>query len=127
GRDPRRAGDALDRQRPRPARAVVRHEVRADRRRAAAGRDGRLDLPARARVERTSMTGGRPEGDPLGGMSQGDIPPESGGMSEGDIPPDAGAVRWGVLSTARINDKLLRGAREATGVEVVAVGSRDRA
>ena len=31
---------------------VVGHEVRADRRRAAAGRDGRLDLPARARVER---------------------------------------------------------------------------
>jgi predicted dehydrogenase len=40
---------------------------------------------------------------------------------------DAGAVRWGVLSTARINDKVLAGAREAAGVEVVAVGSRDRA
>jgi xylose dehydrogenase (NAD/NADP) len=39
---------------------------------------------------------------------------------------DAGAVRWGVVSTARINDKLLAGAREADGVEVVAVGSRDR-
>ncbi len=39
----------------------------------------------------------------------------------------AGAVRWGILSTARINDKLLAGAREADGVEVVAVGSRDRA
>jgi D-xylose 1-dehydrogenase (NADP+, D-xylono-1,5-lactone-forming) len=38
-----------------------------------------------------------------------------------------GAVRWGILSTARINDKLLAGAREADGVEVVAVGSRDRA
>jgi len=37
-----------------------------------------------------------------------------------------GAVRWGILSTARINDKLLAGAREADGVEVVAVGSRDR-
>jgi D-xylose 1-dehydrogenase (NADP+, D-xylono-1,5-lactone-forming) len=37
------------------------------------------------------------------------------------------AVRWGILSTARINAKLLEGAREATGVEVVAVGSRDRA
>ena len=61
------------------------------------------------------MTGDRPEGDPLGGMSQ------------GDIPPDAGAVRWGVLSTARINDKVLAGAREAAGVDVVAVGSRDRA
>jgi D-xylose 1-dehydrogenase (NADP+, D-xylono-1,5-lactone-forming) len=36
-------------------------------------------------------------------------------------------VRWGILSTARINRKLLAGAREATGVEVVAVGSRDRA
>ena len=32
----------------------------------------------------------------------------------------------GDLSTARINDKLVAGAREATGVEVVAVGSRDR-
>ena len=38
-----------------------------------------------------------------------------------------GAVRWGILSTARINDKLLAGAREADDVEVVAVGSRDRA
>ena len=37
------------------------------------------------------------------------------------------AVRWGVLSTARINRKVLAGAREADGVEVVAVGSRDRA
>jgi D-xylose 1-dehydrogenase (NADP+, D-xylono-1,5-lactone-forming) len=37
------------------------------------------------------------------------------------------AVRWGVLSTARINRKVLAGAREAGGVEVVAVGSRDRA
>jgi D-xylose 1-dehydrogenase (NADP+, D-xylono-1,5-lactone-forming) len=37
------------------------------------------------------------------------------------------AVRWGVLSTARINRKLLQGAREAAGVEVVAVASRDRA
>ena len=40
---------------------------------------------------------------------------------------DSGAVRWGVVSTARINDKLLRGAREASNVDVVAVGSRDRA
>jgi D-xylose 1-dehydrogenase (NADP+, D-xylono-1,5-lactone-forming) len=61
------------------------------------------------------MTGNRPEGDSLGGMSLGDIPPE------------ARVVRWGVLSTARINRKLLAGARVATGVEVVAVGSRDRA
>jgi xylose dehydrogenase (NAD/NADP) len=38
---------------------------------------------------------------------------------------ESGAVRWGILSTARINDKLLAGAREAEGVEVVAVGSRD--
>ena len=35
-------------------------------------------------------------------------------------------MRWGILSTARINRKLLAGAREAAGVEVVAVGSRDR-
>jgi predicted dehydrogenase len=40
---------------------------------------------------------------------------------------EAGAVRWGIVSTARINAKLLAGAREATGVDVVAVGSRDRA
>jgi xylose dehydrogenase (NAD/NADP) len=40
---------------------------------------------------------------------------------------EVGAVRWGILSTARINDKLLAGAREAEGVDVVAVGSRDRA
>jgi D-xylose 1-dehydrogenase (NADP+, D-xylono-1,5-lactone-forming) len=36
-------------------------------------------------------------------------------------------VRWGVLSTARINRALLGGAGEADGVEVVAVGSRGRA
>jgi predicted dehydrogenase len=40
---------------------------------------------------------------------------------------DSGALRWGIVSTARINEKLLGGAREAEGVEVVAVGSRDRA
>jgi xylose dehydrogenase (NAD/NADP) len=40
---------------------------------------------------------------------------------------EAGAVRWGVVSTARINEKVLAGAREATGVDVVAVGSRDHA
>jgi D-xylose 1-dehydrogenase (NADP+, D-xylono-1,5-lactone-forming) len=40
---------------------------------------------------------------------------------------DAGAVRWGIVSTARINEKLLAGAREAEDVDVVAVGSRDRA
>jgi predicted dehydrogenase len=39
---------------------------------------------------------------------------------------EAGAVRWGIVSTARINDKLLAGARLAAGVDVVAVGSRDR-
>jgi D-xylose 1-dehydrogenase (NADP+, D-xylono-1,5-lactone-forming) len=39
---------------------------------------------------------------------------------------ETGAVRWGILSTARINEKLLAGALEAEGVEVVAVGSRDR-
>jgi predicted dehydrogenase len=36
-------------------------------------------------------------------------------------------VRVGLLSTARINARLVAGAREAHGVEVVAVGSRDRA
>jgi D-xylose 1-dehydrogenase (NADP+, D-xylono-1,5-lactone-forming) len=35
------------------------------------------------------------------------------------------AVRWGVVSTADINRKLLAGAAESTDVEVVAVGSRD--
>ncbi|HEX5781783.1 MAG TPA: Gfo/Idh/MocA family oxidoreductase, partial [Solirubrobacteraceae bacterium] len=35
-------------------------------------------------------------------------------------------MRWGILSTARINYNLLAGARLAENVEVVAVGSRDR-
>jgi xylose dehydrogenase (NAD/NADP) len=35
-------------------------------------------------------------------------------------------VRWGILSTAKINGSLLRGARETEAVDVVAVGSRDR-
>jgi predicted dehydrogenase len=34
-------------------------------------------------------------------------------------------VRWGILSTAAINEKLLAGARRSDAVEVVAVGSRD--
>jgi predicted dehydrogenase len=36
-----------------------------------------------------------------------------------------GAVRWGFLSTAKINDKLLPGAEESPDVDVVAVASRD--
>ena len=36
-------------------------------------------------------------------------------------------VRWGVLSTARINRLVLGGAREAENAEVVAVASRDEA
>jgi predicted dehydrogenase len=34
-------------------------------------------------------------------------------------------VRWGLLSTARINAKLIPGLREAPNAELVAVGSRD--
>jgi xylose dehydrogenase (NAD/NADP) len=34
-------------------------------------------------------------------------------------------VRWGFLSTARINDKVLAGARESDRLEVVAVASRE--
>jgi xylose dehydrogenase (NAD/NADP) len=37
------------------------------------------------------------------------------------------AVKWGFLSTARINDHLLPGARESDRVDVVAVASRDAA
>jgi predicted dehydrogenase len=36
-------------------------------------------------------------------------------------------VKWGIISTARINRQFLAGAREASGVEIVAVASRDRA
>src|SRR6187200_293299 len=35
------------------------------------------------------------------------------------------AVKWGILSTADINRKLLAGAAESDDVDVVAVGSRD--
>ena len=35
-------------------------------------------------------------------------------------------VRWGVLSTARINDKFLAGARRSRELKVVAVASRDQ-
>ncbi|MEA2146673.1 MAG: hypothetical protein QOG59_2260, partial [Solirubrobacteraceae bacterium] len=34
-------------------------------------------------------------------------------------------VRWGVLSTAKINDKFLAGARAAAGAQILAVASRD--
>ena len=37
------------------------------------------------------------------------------------------AVRWGMLSTARINELVLAGARRSDGVQIVSVGSRDRA
>jgi predicted dehydrogenase len=37
------------------------------------------------------------------------------------------AVKWGIISTARINVKFLAGARQVDDVDVVAVGSRDRA
>src|SRR6478672_1723951 len=37
------------------------------------------------------------------------------------------AIRWGILSTADINRKLLAGAAESDDVDVVAVGSRDLA
>ncbi|HEY2769865.1 MAG TPA: Gfo/Idh/MocA family oxidoreductase [Solirubrobacteraceae bacterium] len=36
-------------------------------------------------------------------------------------------VKWGIMSTARINVKFLAGARQADDVEIVAVGSRDHA
>jgi len=36
-------------------------------------------------------------------------------------------VRWGFLSTANINDKLLAGAAESDRVDVIAVASRDAA
>ena len=35
-------------------------------------------------------------------------------------------VKWGIISTARINRLFLDGARQATGVEVVAVASRSQ-
>jgi xylose dehydrogenase (NAD/NADP) len=35
-------------------------------------------------------------------------------------------VRWGVLSTARINDAVIRGARKSDRVDVIAVASRDQ-
>ena len=37
------------------------------------------------------------------------------------------AVKWGIISTARINRLFLAGAREAGGVELLAVASRDQA
>jgi xylose dehydrogenase (NAD/NADP) len=37
------------------------------------------------------------------------------------------AVKWGIMSTARINRLFLEGARTAAGVEIAAVASRDRA
>ena len=36
-------------------------------------------------------------------------------------------VAWGIISTARINELVLAGARKSDRVEMVAVGSRDRA
>ena len=37
------------------------------------------------------------------------------------------AVKWGIISTARINRLFLAGARDAEGVELLAVASRDKA
>src|SRR6478609_6808814 len=36
------------------------------------------------------------------------------------------AVKWGIMSTARINRLFLAGAREAPGVDLLAVASRDQ-
>jgi D-xylose 1-dehydrogenase (NADP+, D-xylono-1,5-lactone-forming) len=36
-------------------------------------------------------------------------------------------VKWGIMSTARINLKFLAGARQANDVEILALGSRDQA
>src|SRR3954454_12975528 len=36
-------------------------------------------------------------------------------------------IRWGILSTARIAEKIIDGARVAEGAQIVAVGSRDLA
>ena len=48
------------------------------------------------------------------------------GAAEVPMAGEAGhALRWGLLSTARINDKLLAGARTTDEAEVVAVASRD--
>ena len=37
------------------------------------------------------------------------------------------AVKWGILSTASINDRFLAGARKSSALQVVAVTSRDGA
>jgi predicted dehydrogenase len=37
------------------------------------------------------------------------------------------AVKWGIISTAKINGLILEGARRADGVEIAAVASRDKA
>ena len=37
------------------------------------------------------------------------------------------AVKWGIISTAKINGLFLEGARGADGVEIAAVASRDKA
>ncbi|MGD8485795.1 MAG: Gfo/Idh/MocA family oxidoreductase, partial [Chloroflexota bacterium] len=44
---------------------------------------------------------------------------------EDDVGTDA--IRWGLMGTSRINEKLLRGARLTDSAEVVAVGSRSAA
>src|SRR3954447_16079258 len=45
----------------------------------------------------------------------------SGGPAQGERAP----IRWGILSTARIAQRIVDGARAAPNAELVAVGSRD--
>src|SRR5437867_3341844 len=53
--------------------------------------------------------------------------PECGPVRYADGPRVSETLmRWGILSTANINAKLIAGARDA-GVELLAVGSRDSA
>ena len=101
-----------------------RHEVRHHRRRAAAGGHGRLGRAQGARVGGQSvMAGGLPR--PLSAGARPASPHhherglagEQGGL---DLMP----LRWGILSTAKITDKLLD---SGTDQEFVAVGSRDGA
>src|SRR5205807_5351404 len=42
------------------------------------------------------------------------------------LPISRMVIRWGIISTARINRKFLDGARQSSALEVLAVASRER-
>ena len=90
-------------------------------------RDGPRAHTGDAGARRDDDLGGRCRSRPLRAHAPTEPPHSRDGLQarDGAVMGVDGAVRWGFLSTANINDKLLPGAEASPDVDVVAVASRD--